>query len=776
MRSSTWRAAFQRTQLALSPSTAAFAPPGPGNRPSRSTDRKMPLSALGRPGASAAPVNGSRSVPVRERTALSVADTAAPRIAPIARAFLQPFGRILWVAPSGQAAREGAPAGTLFCDPRSGTSHLIRELQRTRPTAVVLGDLAVGADVLGAWRAACPGAELVLLRRGTSTDRIDAQACTRLGIALLRLPGLNASHVAGFIATKLADPDGNVPADIRILGGGHVGQALARQLAAGSQPPRITMFTRPGITGASLGLPGSVRVVHELDRTLQGARAIAVCLSLREDSRALVSATHMADLARGARIVCVSKPDVFSDAALTALAGRACVSLVLDYGPHVLDAFRARLNALGSPPPIWGARLTLTSEAATSAACAAELDTGVVHSLAREALDQHVSRLLTDPAFSLRIPPGPPGAQAPVAHVIGSGINGLYTALVLRLQGYAVQVTGQSDGASHRANIRHVSLTETSAQPLRNPRLQEINQALVTSTNAAGYALLRRFVQDNPRFGGLFDEGLIRTTPATDTDATAALSAQTAIHQRAWIRGFAPGRVEAIPAGTLGSAVKAIGPAVRCPGLSVPVLDLLRELKSALAQAGVGFVEGRVGRAELEARSARGEPVIIATGADQPGIVPVTGWFFRLPAQDGEGQAGAGVKVHHPLPIGVMNVRRDGTDLLVSAGQVPPHLGAARAQAVKALVLAAARQHFPASFFHAERQGLLQVTECVRPGSEDGLSRIEQAAHQQILTGGTFAAGFTQALVLPLFVRELLQARADQSPVPAQHPGELMGQ
>lgn len=687
---------------------------------------------------------------------------ARPLIAPISRAVLATGGKILWLAPCGPALAPQAPDRFVLPRPDIPLGEWPQLVREQRPGSLVVGDQPVDAGLLQAWREACPGQDLVLVRRGASLDKIDTRACAQLGVRVLNLPGVNAPYVADFVVDQLRGADGALPDDVRVLGCGDVGKALVRKLRALDAGMRITVFARATRTRESLGLPAGdprLHLVHDIGEALDAAAAVAIALSISADTRGLLCAEHIARLHEDCRLVSVAKPDVFANDALSALQRRPGCRLDLDYGAQTLRAFGERLASLSIAQERWGASLVLSARAATSPACAADLDRAVVQRLAREALDAHVSARLAE---SQRIPEGAPPAGAPLAHVVGRGLNGLFLALALRQRGYQVQVFGRMDGASHRkANMRHVSYTETTAKPVGHPRLQEVNNDFVVTSNAAGMALLERFLADNPSFRRYCSRGLIRTVPEGSQAAPQVMATQAAVHRREWLRATSPSSIVPLPPHALGPSIAGVGQAFRCDGFSVAITDFMHELVHRLEAAGVRFRDEHLSQERVAALSGEGAPVITAMGAQEQGIRPVTGWFLRMPAVGGEGgEGGEGLKVHYAAPLDVLNVRRDRDALLVSGGQAPPEMGPDELAQLRRGLLDAARRHFPHSVTAAEREGTLEIIDCVRPGTVDGLSRIEWTGPNRILCGATYAGGFTQAMLLPLLVSHMLQQRA----------------
>lgn len=418
------------------------------------------------------------------------------RVPPVAASLIATHETILHIAPVSKAWKTDAPHNVVFFPPTLTKQSLLMQIGLLHPSAIIVGDQVIDADVIAQWRISHPFGDLYLVRRGTSLDKVALDLCESNSIRIINLPGVNAPHVAAYIAHWLTVGDGSMPGDISVLGYGNVGKALVKLLLDRTPDVRIKVLVRHDQAPSS---DNRVIFVTDWQEALEGAYAVAICLSLNDESvhridRALVQCLH-----KSARLVCVAKPDVFSDDALLALAAAQGVQLVLDYGPTTLEAFRTRTQTLGCSLCTWCKPATLTIQAATTEGCHCDLDYAVSVQLSLMALRGLVRRKL---AQSLTIPSQPAEAGAPHVAIIGRGINGLLQAVMLRLANYQVTVYGghqQGDGASHkRINMRHMSATETTAKPLENEFLLPGNQRLAIECNRAGIELFEKLLADNP--------------------------------------------------------------------------------------------------------------------------------------------------------------------------------------------------------------------------------------------------------------------------------------
>lgn len=666
-----------------------------------------------------------------------------------------------------------APANFSFAAAAS-PAQLVEGIRRDRPRVVVVSDHAVAREVAEAWRAACPTGELLLVRRGTSLDKIDARACRDLGIEIINTPAVNARHVADFVLEALIG-EGDAPSDLRVLGAGDVGREIVKQ--ARSLGVHTQVLARPGASRdamARVASQGGVALTESWDAIADGASAMAICVALNEGTTKSVTASHIASMRSSARIVCVSKPDVFTDDALRELA-RGERSLVVDYGPATLDAFRERLQRLGIPAHGWVNPPQLTTVPMLRPACMHDLDFACAMRIATWQASRFAARE-SGRSFTIR------GAQAEarqglVARVIGRGVNGLFQAMNFLLAGYRVTVHGGSraeDGASHKdVNMRHLSATETTARPVfENAAVHAIANDFVLAINIGSIELFTRLLQDNPELRRFAAAPLMRAIPQGRPGAEEILHAQRDVHMRLW--PSAAQDIELLEGSRVRAEtnVQGVSAGLVVPGYELEFRGFMSQLASMLAAEGVDFIEERIEPGT--ARQAEVDAVVIsARGKEEVGVQPVTGWFLKLPSVGGEGDGVRGLKPMHDLPVGVMNVRREGSHILVSGGQVHPGASSQEKEETRLQFLRAVEQHFPRSFAAAD--GAFELIECDRPATRDGIALLDWDDAGQLVVGGTFAGGMTEAAFLAALARtkagEALNRRAAAStPVAAVMP------
>lgn len=686
-------------------------------------------------------------------------------VPPVAASLIATTENILHIAPASRSWKEDAPSNVVFFPTTLTKQALLMQIALLRPSTIVVADQAIDADIIAQWRISHPFGNLYLVRRGTSLDKVRLDLCASNDIRVINTPGVNAPHVAAYIARWLTLADGSIPREICVLGYGNVGKELVRLLLDRDPDVRIKVLdrhARPSDTTGKAFSDCRVSFVAGWFEALEGACAVAICLSLNDESAHSIDRALIQCMSRQVRLVCIAKPDVFSDDALKTLARAEDIQLVLDYGPGTLDAFRLRAQALGCSVSTWCKPATLTTQAATTEACHCDLDYAVSVQLSLTALRGMVRRKL---AQSLTIPSEKAQAGTPRVSIIGRGINGLLQAMMFRLANYQVTVYGgnqQQDGASHKqVNMRHLSATETTAKPLHNDYLTPANQYLAVECNRAGIELFEKLLADNPSLAQFARSPIVRAYVDDTTAVEAAIREQSDIENRPWPSGK-PGcepaeinhlRFQAI------YGVPGIGRAIEVSGYDVEFSHLMGEIEMLLRRSGVQFLSQHLSPVQI-ADLSREHFVVTAMGVEEPKVISIIGWFFKLRAVGDEGVEMRGLKLQYDLPIGVMNCRLDGDYILVSGGQVPPDSTPQYKEQVRAACLAAVSRHFPTSYRRAIERGDLHIIECARPGTTDGLSIVHWSAYNRIVAGATYAGGTTQGLVWASLVQELIQAKA----------------
>lgn len=687
-------------------------------------------------------------------------------VPPVAASLIATTEIILHIAPVSKNWKADAPSNIVFLSSTLTKQTLLLQIGLLRPSTIIVGDQVIDADVIDQWRVSHPFGDLCLVRRGTSLDKVRLDLCESNRIRVVNTPGVNAPHVSAFIARWLALADGSIPHEVCVLGYGNAGKELVKLLLDRNPDIRIKVLVRKGRARGTAGkayCEQRVSFIEDWFEALTGAHAVAICLSLNDESIHRIDQALIQCLHRHARVVCVAKPDVFSDDALQTLAAAEGIQLILDYGASTLDAFRMRTQTLGCNNETWRKPATLTTLAATTEACNCDLDYAVAVQLSLTALHGLVRRKL---AQSLTIPSQRADPGAPRVSIIGRGINGLFQAVMLRLANYQVTVYGgnlESDGASHKpVNMRHMSATETTAKPLHNDYLLPANQYLAVESNRAGIELFEKLLAENPSLTPFAQARIVRAYRDDASGIEAAIREQRDIENRPWPSGKPGCDLAEISQQRflVRYGIPGIGKAIEISGYDLEFNDLKKEIEALLQRSGVQFQPHYLSPDQI-AELSREHFVVTAMGIEESEVVSIIGWFFKLRAVGNEGAEMRGLKLQYDLPIGVMNCRLDGDCILVSGGQVPPDSTSEYKEQILAACLAAVSRHFPKSYQSATESGNLQVIQCARPGTSDGVSIVYRSAHNRIAAGGTYAGGTTQGLVWASLVQALIQANSN---------------
>ncbi|MCK9896930.1 FAD-dependent oxidoreductase [Frankia sp. AgB32] len=583
--------------------------------------------------------------------------------------------RVLIATPvSARLAAMAAGPATVRPELAARPDLLADALAGLRPHTLVVGANAVPADALARWvaavRATGDDRALVLVRRGTSLAAVDLAAAAHFGITVRNTPEVNARHVAQFMIDRLfaaAPGDGShgSPGVLGLLGAGDINSRVAR--AASTRGWRLVVCS-PSLVTDPAALPAwtrrhhltaeNVRVAATAAEVLGAAAALALAVPLVHTGPWASAGLIDADLLerfQGGRIISVSEPEVFTPRALLHAYDRAGLTIALDNAPRLLapvrDLLAGRITRDGGQPR---RGFTLCSAAMRTPACDDDLDQAVLTVVGRTDLDEIAGTDLLAPPAPLRAPaalavPAPPAVPAtPAADdgavvIVGGGIVGLVTALLLRLRGGrrilvvdaapADRTDPDRQGTTFGgANARHLSATEalppavaqradvltrppalggwrlraaSSLDPAETawarafarradqPGLHAGAQELAIALNRLGLRGWTQLFEDGDAqswLGGLRRDARLARVYLDDADLATGERLQqatgdgaTRLEPGALARGW-PGLGHAVP---LPGGVREIAGAVEVDGYAVNIHDLATALTSRLAELGV---------------------------------------------------------------------------------------------------------------------------------------------------------------------------------------------
>ncbi len=422
--------------------------------------------------------------------------------------------RRVLIATAVSARLAAMAAGPATLRPRLATRPdlLADALVELRPHTLVVGANAVPADALARWAAAVRATgddrALVLIRRGTSLAAVDLAAAAHLGITVRNTPEVNARHVAQFMIDQLfaptpgaVAPDGTGPGVLGLLGAGDINSRVARAASArgwrlvvcspslATDPAALTAWTRRHQLPA-----GDVRAATTAAQVLGAADALALAVPLVHTgpwaSAGLIDAGQLARF-RGERLVSVSEPEVFTARAVLDAYDRDGLTVVLDNAPRLLAPVRDLLaGRIARDGGELRCGFTLCSAAMRTPACDDDLDQAVLTVAGSVDLDEIPGTGLLAPPTSLRATTAAAATTSAISTttaistaaastsgrhgvvIVGGGIVGLVTALVLRLRGRnrilvvdaapADRADADRQGTTFGgANARHLSATES---------------------------------------------------------------------------------------------------------------------------------------------------------------------------------------------------------------------------------------------------------------------------------------------------------------------------
>ncbi|WP_313059636.1 amino acid dehydrogenase [Pseudomonas rhodesiae] len=410
-------------------------------------------------------------------------------VPPVAASLIATLDTVLHIAPVSRRWKADAPGNVVFLPPTLTKQTLLLQIALLRPSALIVADQVIDAEIIERWRTAHPFGDLCLIRRGTSLDKVRLDLCEANDIRVINTPGVNAPHVAAYMARWLTLGEGALPSEVGVVGYGNVGKALVRLLLERDPHVRIKVLGEHQSQETT-----DSRVTFAVDRfeALTGAHAVALCPTRNDETTPRIDGALIECLHPHARLVCVVEPDVFSDDAVQALAVAEHLQLVLGCGSVTLGEFRSRAQLLGCSLDTWRRPVTFTIQATSSDACHGDLDHAVCVQQSLMAVRGLLKRSL---AKSFTIPTVQTDAAAPCVSIVGRGINSLFQAVMFRLANYQVTVYG-TERHSDDARLKHVNTWPMSTtQPTAEP---EPDHRLPVECHRAGLELFEKLLADNP--------------------------------------------------------------------------------------------------------------------------------------------------------------------------------------------------------------------------------------------------------------------------------------
>lgn len=243
-------------------------------------------------------------------------------------------------------------------------------IKSINPDVVLFGTIHFTREMMKIWREYKPTSKLSIVRKGISLGRCDLNAAKEYSIDVFNLPGVNSLFVVNFMKKYLFEE--NKPTDVlSVIGIGSIGQRVIQE--AVKQHVAILLHSKTLKTHEGLkkklwfnALPAtcSVNIATTLEQAFAGSTKIAISIPYNPDTKGIVKEKHINRIPRGALLVSVSEPKIFSDDALRALYDRTDIFVVID---HLATEFNDLYNIIGSN--YLRENFLLLEDAATSIEC-----------------------------------------------------------------------------------------------------------------------------------------------------------------------------------------------------------------------------------------------------------------------------------------------------------------------------------------------------------------------------------------------------------------------
>lgn len=434
--------------------------------------------------------------------------------------------------------------GTAY-NPEEMQAHLVEKV----PDVLVVGNNDMPAGLLKAWSDALAkedGKKGIIIRRGTSLDAIDIGGAKKLGARNIyvfnidgRTPGgVNSPHVADYILEKL-ELRRKVPVQavtsllpvvrrlgaisahlapqrllssnkVAIIGVGNIGGKLARDLVAKGcevvlHSKMLSSANRPEMQKrrlTQLGLLNNplVTVAPTMDAAFDSSIThVAVALPLIKEGKSkgnilatenIITKDCIGKLSNGVQVVSVSKPQIFTQEALTQCftdTASKKLDFTQDYGGpskvYVEKKYSEYVSGSVVGDLTFPENFHLTSDAMKSAGCQKAMSDAVVSTL--QLWMQHKEKMATIHHLINITDDIECQEDRGKVLVLGAGIVGLITAYYLDKAGFKVEViaeeknpfkrSGEEDGfvnpqsgATYRRDARHFSYTEMTPRAIKS--------------------------------------------------------------------------------------------------------------------------------------------------------------------------------------------------------------------------------------------------------------------------------------------------------------------
>jgi hypothetical protein len=542
----------------------------------------------------------------------------------------------------------------LACDDEA----LKRALLKENPDVVIIGSHKFNRDILKTWRQAnhqdSKLKPLLLLRAGTGKKEIDENCARELGIRVKNTP-VNAIHVAKYMARQILDSEQRNLNDkfetpiLGLIGFGGINSALAWEaLKKGYKiiawSPSLTASFKNNVTNFRAIDLAKLQVANSRREVFEKSDKISIAVSLDGlKAVGLIDQDEVAAIKNGARIYCVSEPEIFTPKAqkkLVEKANQSNIKIDFDNSPKLMREFQENLVDWG----YLGKNITLSSKVMSDRACKRDIGNALLAEIFGFNIEYELPEIFKQiRAIELQ------HSQQKQINIVGAGISGIITALYFQAQGFKVNIFDQSPNpdsmpdnlglkkfgiTASGVDGRHLSWSETVPNACKNReelwrgnlvarklRQNDANQSgnkyeegflekfATLANNPALLAIMKEAVAlfnsisiNNEEFGwkylqanyqeiaqNIFGSGKMLRIFLSDEDLAEGLKFQTSIHNPGEVRMIKAAELKILNPDLYGNLVdsKKIAGAVEVPAQAVKVLSLWKELVQYLEKSGV---------------------------------------------------------------------------------------------------------------------------------------------------------------------------------------------